>query len=111
MKDASILKLSGWITQAGLAGLSELTLVQEFCRRAIEAGVPLSRGMIGVDTLHPVLEGSIFAWRKEETEVRQSDYTRADGESEKWLRSPFYYLLQSGESTIRRRLDAHYNGG
>ena len=57
MKDVTILKLSQWITHAGLAGLSELSLVQEFCRRAVEAGVPLSRGMIGVDTLHPVLEG------------------------------------------------------
>jgi adenylate cyclase len=111
MKDVTILQLSRWITQAGLAGLSELALVQEFCRRAVEAGVPLSRGMIGVDTLHPVLEGRIFAWRAHETEGRQSDYLRADGESEKWLRSPFYYLVQSGESMIRRRLDAHYNGG
>jgi adenylate cyclase len=111
MKDVTILKLSQWITQAGLAGLSELALVQEFCRRALEAGVPLSRGMVGVDTLHPVLEGRVFAWRQTETAVRQSDYTRAEGESEKWLRSPFYYLLQNGDGELRRRLDAHYNGG
>ena len=112
MKDAAVLKLGAWITQAGLDGLSERALVQEFCRRAIDAGVPLSRGLVGVDTLHPVLEGRIFAWRgTEEMEVRQSDYLRADGESEKWLRSPFYQLLQTGESVLRRRLDAHYNGG
>ncbi|HEX2115118.1 MAG TPA: adenylate/guanylate cyclase domain-containing protein [Alphaproteobacteria bacterium] len=111
MKDAALLKLSEWITEAGLAGLSELALVQEFCRRAVEAGVPLSRGLVGVDTLHPVLEGRVFAWRRNESEVRQSDYTRADGESEKWLRSPFYHLVQTGETMLRRRLDAHYNGG
>lgn len=111
MKDAALLKLSEWITEAGLAGLSELALVQEFSRRAIEAGVPLSRALVGVDTLHPVLEGRIFAWRRDEAEVGQSDYTRAEGESEKWLRSPFYQLIQTGESVLRRRLDAHYNGG
>jgi adenylate cyclase len=112
MKDATLIKLSEWITEAGLAGIGELALVQEFCRRAVELGLPLSRGLVGVDTLHPVLEGRIFKWgRAEKSEVRQSDYMRADGESEKWRRSPFYQLVHTGESVLRRRLDAHYNGG
>ena len=111
MKDAALLKLAEWIVEAGLAGKNELDLVQEFSKRAVEAGVPLSRGLVGIDTLHPVLEGRIFAWRRVEADARQSDYTRGNPDGEKWLRSPFYHLMTSGESVLRRRLDAHYNGG
>jgi adenylate cyclase len=111
MKDAALLKLAEWIVEAGLAGKGELALVQEFCNRAVEAGVPLSRGLVGIDTLHPVLEGRIFAWRRVEVDAKQSDYSRGEADGEKWLRSPFYQLVTTGESSLRRRLDAHYNGG
>ena len=102
MKDAALLKLAEWIVEAGLAGKNELDLVQEFSKRAVEAGVPLSRGLVGIDTLHPVLEGRIFAWRRVEADARQSDYTRGNPDGEKWLRSPFYHLMTSGESVLRR---------
>ncbi len=102
------------IAEAGLAGEGELSLLQQFCTRALAQGLPLSRALIGVDTLHPVLEGSIFAWQRDaEEKTRKSDYARSDmaGDGEKWLRSPFYRLIETGESMIRRRLDSRYNGG
>lgn len=112
MNDATLLKLTAWITEAALAGLSELSLVQEFCRRAAKVGLPLHRAVVGVDTLHPVLEGSIFTWKRSEAgQVQQSDYTRAEGVSERWLRSPFYQLLQNGGSSLRRRIGPGFNRG
>ncbi len=111
MDDAALIKLAEWIADAGLAGQNELALTQEFCQRALDAGLPLSRGLVGVDTLHPVLEGRIFAWRRVEADAKLSEYTRAEADGDKWLRSPFHHLMTSGESVIRRRLDAHYNGG
>ena len=112
MNDAALLRLAGLIAEAGLAGQGELNLLQRFCERALAEGLPLARALVGVDTLHPVLEGSVFAWQRDgEDRIRQSDYARSEGDGEKWLRSPFYRLLESGESMIRRRLDAHYNGG
>lgn len=114
MNDTALIRLAELIAGAGLAGQGELDLLQRFCERALAEGLPLCRALVGVDTLHPVLEGSVFAWQREgEDRIRQSDYARSDtkGGGEKWLRSPFHRLVESGESMIRRRLDTHYNGG
>jgi adenylate cyclase len=50
-------KLSAWLTQAGLAGISESDIVSGFCDRCVAAGLPLGRGLVFIDTLHPVHEG------------------------------------------------------
>ena len=51
------LPLIEWIAAAGLSGRRERELLQGFCERALALGLPLSRAVIGVDTLHPMLEG------------------------------------------------------
>ena len=65
MDVARFAELSAWLTEAGLAGESETEIVDGFCRRAIDAGLPLARGMVIIDTLHPVHEGRVFRWRSE----------------------------------------------
>jgi hypothetical protein len=55
-------ELSAWLTQAGLAGLSETDIVSGFCDRGVAAGLPIARAIIFVDTLHPVHEGRLFRW-------------------------------------------------
>ena len=52
MDVARFAELSAWLTEAGLAGESETEIVDGFCRRAIDAGLPLARGMVIIDTLH-----------------------------------------------------------
>ena len=62
--------------------------------------------MIGVDTLHPVLEGRVFQWQRDGAAATQSDYGRYDAErsDDKWLQSPFHRLYESDETTFRCRL-------
>jgi adenylate cyclase len=101
--------IAGWVTRAGLEGREETELLAGFCRRLNEAGVPLARAMVIRDTLHPIYEGRVFRWRATAPEaVEAVDYGRTDeGEAaENWQRSPFFYLLQSGEEAMRRRLGA-----
>lgn len=107
----ALLSLHAAITAAGLSGRPEAALVQEFCTKACAMGVPLSRAIIGVDTLHPVLEGRIFQWNRDVAQPKLSEYARRDYASDpsKWLQSPFYHLLQTGEISLRRRLDARAN--
>ena len=62
MDHQPFLPLIAWIAEAGLSGQRELDLLQGFCERAGAAGLPLRRAVLGVDTLHPVLEGRIFHW-------------------------------------------------
>jgi adenylate cyclase len=104
MSDARFLPLIEWIAAAGLSGESEIGLLQGFCERAGAAGLPLCRALIGIDTLHPVLEGRLFEWRREGGPA-QSEYGRLDPDrsDDKWLQSPFHRLYESGATSLRRR--------
>ena len=101
--------LASWVTRAGLIGRTESELMAGFCRRLFDAGVPLARAMVILDTLHPIYEGRVFRWRADLPDaVEAVDYGRTnEGEAaENWLRSPFFHLLQSGEKVLRRRFIA-----
>ena len=81
MDHARFLPLIEWIAAAGLSGRRERELLQGFCERALALGLPLSRAVIGVDTLHPILEGRVFEWQRDRKGATQSDYGRLDLES------------------------------
>jgi adenylate cyclase len=99
--------IAEWIVAAGLAGESEGALLGGFCQRTIEAGVPLARGGIIIDTLHPVLEGRAFFWRRERDggpEMLEYGPTNEGEAAERWRASVFYHLLETGGSQMRLRL-------
>jgi adenylate cyclase len=110
MDPANFSQLRKWLTEAGLAGTSETALLDGFCRRAFEAGLPLARATVIIDTLHPVHEGRVARWRSEGDEGRTEliEYgPSSEGEAaENWRRSPFFHLLESGGSQRRIRLAA-----
>ena len=64
-------ELAGWVTEAGLIGRTESELMAGFCRRVIDAGVPLARALVILDTLHPIHEGSAFLWRADRPETTE----------------------------------------
>jgi adenylate cyclase len=118
MNEAFFTELSSWLTHAGLAGTPETDIVSGFCERCVAAGLPLSRANVFIDTLHPVYEGRLFRWGYGPAESPLLEYGRtspsgiaaagSDPEAmagaERWRRSPFYRMLQTGESFLRRRL-------
>jgi adenylate cyclase len=107
--NAAFNELAEWVTQAGLIGRTESELMGGFCRRLADAGVPLARALVVLDTLHPIYEGRAFRWRADVPEaVEVLDYGRTnEGEAaEMWRQSPFFHLLQSGGTEMRRRLAA-----
>jgi adenylate cyclase len=109
---------AAWLTEAGIAGTSEADIVSGFCRRCLAAGLPLGRCIVFIDTLHPVHEGRLYQWDHNVAELRLLEYGRTDpavleasGSSDneavdRWRRSPFYRMLQTGEFLFRLRLDA-----
>jgi adenylate cyclase len=119
MDEAFLTELSAWLTEAGLAGTPETDIVSGFCDRCVAAGLPLGRCNMFIDTLHPVHEGSLFRWGSGLTESPLLEYGRTSPDAlaasdadprdieaaERWRRSPFYRMLQTGESLLRRRLD------
>jgi adenylate cyclase len=108
MTEAEIAEIAAWIAQAGLAGLAETEMVGRFCDRAVAFGTPLVRAIIFIDTLHPVHEGRAFRWERKQPRATLAEYGRStEGEAaERWLGSPFYRLVASGESSMRRRIAA-----
>jgi len=109
MDEAALNAVSAWVTDAGLIGRTESELMAGFCARVAEAGVPLARALVILDTLHPIYEGRALRWRADMPETAEIvEYGRTnEGEAaENWRRSAFFHLLQSGEKMLRRRLVA-----
>ena len=108
MDQASAAALGAWVTEAGLQGASEPDLLRGFCERLAAAGLPLTRGIVVIDTLHPVYEGRAFHWRRDprRADGLSSTAGSADDEvvAEGWRRSPFYHMLETGQSLLRRCL-------
>jgi len=110
MDPASLSQFRTWLTEAGLAGRSETALLDGFCRRALDAGLPIARAAILIDTLHPVHEGRAFLWRREagqtQTELVEYGPTSEGEAAENWRRSVLFHLLQTGGSLFRVRFHA-----
>jgi len=106
---ASLLASCRWITESALAGASEAALVEGVCGRLQDLGAGLARVMVGIDTLHPVLGGRGFIWRRG-VGVEPREFGRTDPEMDtKWQQSPHYYLMQKGGRSLRRRIQAGDN--
>src|SRR5262249_2843642 len=109
MNELVFSELAHWVTEAGLVGRTEAEILSGFCRRVVEAGVPLARALVILDTLHPIYEGRAFRWRSDMPDTAEAvDYGRTnEGEAaENWRNSPFFHLLESGETAMRRCLAA-----
>jgi adenylate cyclase len=110
MDPACFSEFRAWLTEAALAGKSETVLLDGFCRRALDAGLPIARATIIIDTLHPVHEGRAFLWRRAagETQTELVEYgPTSEGEAaENWRRSVYFHLLQTGGSLFRARFNA-----
>jgi adenylate cyclase len=124
MNNAQFAEIAGWLTQAGLAGEPETAILTGFCERCVAAGMPLARALVLIDTLHPVYEGRLVRWGHVAGEAPLLDYgrtgpvnalggARVDAAAqaaqaraaERWRRSPFYRMLQTGEALLRCRLN------
>src|SRR3954468_10969972 len=107
-------EIAAWLTQAGLAGETENAIVDGFCERCVAAGLPIGRAHVFIDTLHPVHEGRLFRWGHNPNETALMEYGRTvpvpDSTAEdelaaaRWRASPFYRMLQTGDSLLRRRV-------
>ena len=94
--------LAAWITEAGLAGQSESAILAGFCEREVALGLPLARALVLIDTLHPIYEGRAFRCTRDKKETALTEYGRTREYLDRWQRSPFYRLEESGEPLLRR---------
>jgi len=108
-----IIDLHVWAVRQGLLGIGAAELFDGFCRRLIEAGVPLWRGYTAMETLHPQWGGYGYTWRRDLNAIEPGHFERTTYRGPVWFDSPFAYLVNRrnapvGESHpwrhLRRRL-------
>ncbi len=97
------LRLMNWLVRQGLTGLPENDLIRGFCERCRAGGLDLSRGLVFIDTLHPIFEGRGFRWS--DTETNESDIfeygSTSEGEAaQAWRRSTFFHMLENGHEEM-----------
>src|SRR6266446_249881 len=98
------LNLMNWLVSQGLTGLPENEVLRGFCERCRAEGLDLSRGLVFIDTLHPIYEGRGFRWN--DVESNESDTfeygSSDDGDAAKnWRRSTFFHMLEHGHDEMR----------
>src|SRR5215470_1864368 len=103
MELSSRLDLMNWLVGQGLTGLPEPDLIRGFCERCRGGGLPLSRGRVFIDTLHPIYEGRGFRWTDRETNESDTfEYgSSSEGDAAKnWRRSAFHHMLENGHDEL-----------
>jgi adenylate cyclase len=103
MELAPRLELMNWLVSQGLTGLPENELIRGFCERCRAGGLDLSRGLVFIDTLHPIYEGRGFRWNDAETNESDTfEYkSSTDGDAAKnWRRSAFHHMLENGHDEL-----------
>jgi adenylate cyclase len=103
MELAPRLNLMNWLVSQGLSGLPENDLIRGFCERCRAGGLELSRGVVFIDTLHPIFEGRGFRWN--DTKANESDSFEYGSTSEgqplrNWRRSTFHHMLENGDDEL-----------
>src|SRR5450631_1976830 len=97
------LDLMNWLVSQGLTSLPENDLLRGFCERCRAGGIDLSRGLVFIDTLHPIFEGRGFRWNDSETNQPESFEYRSTSEgqsAQNWRRSTFYHMLENGRDEL-----------
>jgi adenylate cyclase len=104
MEPTSRLRLMNWLVHQGLTGLPENDLLRAFCERCRAGGLDLSRGLVFIDTLHPIFEGRGFRWNEAETnesDIFEYGSTSAGDAAQNWRRSIFYHMLERDHDEMR----------
>src|SRR5690606_13633509 len=98
-------KVADWLMHSALAGDTLETIVQGFCERLAAAGVPVARIHLSFSMLHPLYDALGFTWRRGEAIEIEGVRKKNGLPPERFLRSPYFHLLNHGLDHIRRRLE------
>src|SRR5260370_5681972 len=98
------LRLMNLLVSQWLTGVHENDLIRGCCERCRGGGLDLSRGLVCIDTLHPIFEGRGFRWNDSETnesDVFEYGSTEKGAAAKNWRRSTFYHMLENGHDEMQ----------
>lgn len=101
-----------WLVGLGLSCADETTLLSRYCERLVGASIPILRVSTGSAALDPTLEASGVSWsRSGGTEHEDFTHEESEAQTDMWLGSPFYQLLEKESAELRRRVGHDYREG
>ena len=89
--------------ERGLEGASKEELLDGYCNKLLDLGVPLMRFHAAQSALHPVYGGTGFSWYQGQG-GRTESFEYSDEPIEQWRQSPLYAILNEDIEVIRERL-------
>lgn len=99
-------QVSIWLKTSALEGKELEKLVSGFCERLAAAGMPMSRIHLSFSVLHPLYDALGFTWgRGKGVKTVSFQLKKEHSLNERFLQSPYFYLLQNDLDHLRRRID------
>jgi adenylate cyclase len=102
-QELNVQPIAEWLDAGAPGARAPQDILSQFCRRAIGAGIALSRVAVFVRTLHPNVFGRGYFWREDTGEVEMDEATYDFVGTREHLQSTPAAVWSSGEE-IRRRL-------
>ncbi len=96
--------VADWLMSQALANPTMEQLVEGCCVRLRAAGIPLCRGHVAFNTLHPQMASMSMTWHKDQGVEVTPHLRGGDAGSAQWKASPLYFLIQNRVPFLRRRL-------
>jgi adenylate cyclase len=98
-------RITEWLNGTVIRGSDLETVVRGCCERMAAAGLPIKRIHLSFSVLHPLYRAMGFMWRRGEgVSVEGYRHSSATNTNDRWLRSPYFYLLNNNLEHLRRRI-------
>jgi adenylate cyclase len=94
--------IATWLADQALGSSQPAELFDAMCRRLRGAGVPVMRGHVSFEVLHPLYAAAALKWSAEGVNIRLM--TAEERNSKGYLQSPIKHVLHHGLPVLRRRL-------
>jgi adenylate cyclase len=104
VSDIFLDKVAEWLTQSALTGENLESIVRGFCERIAASGLPIARVHLTFSMLHPLYDALSFTWRRSSGVTIEGYRHSAGAKPDRFLQSPYYYLLDNNLQHIRRRM-------
>jgi len=100
----AIQAVSDWLTEQVLLDADPELLFTGFCRRLLDAGLPIFRVNLSLTALHPMFESLTFLWwRDGRREITRHEHGSSGNED--YRGSPQHHMMVHQETSLRRRLE------
>ena len=96
--------LTDWLANAGLRNMPLEEIVDGLGRRLNDAGLPVERMFVGMNTLHPMVRARSLIWDRAASKITHFEFSHAGIDVPIIRESPFAPMLRDGVDEQRRDL-------